>query len=329
MKNSKWILISSLLVILMLVVAACGGSEATQAPEEGQSPSTQADTAPQPTNTTPPTDPPPPDPPAPTDTTEPEPMGEIELDPASLGEPLNLSSFRSTMSVVITGITDGQEFEESIDFVIEQTTDPLAQHIIMSGEGFEDAEGMDSFEMYLVEGMMYMKMGEEWLSMPADEGEMLSNSLISPDTIIEDTCGWKKKEKTEIDGVAVQRWTISKEDMETCMPPEQLTQMGEITDAGGDVFIAEDGNYVAQMDMFYEGNNLDLGIEATDQAVQEGRMEIHFKITDVNQELNIELPEAALASGATPEDIPIPDDAQLRLVRSQRGGDGRHVHARL
>jgi hypothetical protein len=98
--------------------------------------------------------------------------------------------------------------------------------------------------------------------------------------------------------------------MEECMTPDDPLAMGQLTAAGGDIYVAEDGDYVVQMDLFFEGENLDLGIEATDEPVGQGRMEIHFKMTDVNQPFTIELPEGAVASSTTPEDIPIPADAE-------------------
>ena len=47
-----------------------------------------------------------------------------------------------------------------------------------------------------------------------------------------------------------------------------------------------------------------------DEVLEQGRMEITFDMTDVNQPFIIELPEEAVASGSLPDDIPVPEDAQ-------------------
>lgn len=311
MKPWKWILGAIVLSTLLIMLVACGGPDNTPPPEQEPAEASQTQTEPKPTNTPPATDTPvPTDTPIPADT--PEIVGDIELDTDALSGPVDLDSYRSTMQIAITGIVNDQPVEQAIDFVIEYTSDPLAQHVVMSGSGFQEAAGagVDAIEMYVVGDTMYMQMGEEWLSMPATEGEIISQGLVTPGTLVEDTCGWKKAGDTDIEGVQVQHWTLSKEDMAGCMTPDDLLAMGQLTAAGGDIYVAEDGDYVVQMDLFFEGENLDLGIEATDEPVGQGRMEIHFKMTDVNQPFTIELPEGALASSSMPEDIPIPADAE-------------------
>ena len=94
------------------------------------------------------------------------------------------------------------------------------------------------------------------------------------------------------------------------MPPAVLTGLGVLTDAGGEMFVALDGGYVVQLDLFYAGTNLDLGIGATDQPLGEGRLDISYRLEDANQPFTIDLPESAQAAASGPEDIPIPDNAQ-------------------
>jgi hypothetical protein len=315
MKGAKWTLTLVLLASLVLgSLVACGGdteSDTPSEPEPTKVSEAEPTKEPESTNTPVPTDTPEPTT-APTDTAEPEPVGDLELDATTLSAPTDLTSYRSKMRIVIQGTTDGQETEESLEFTIEYTSEPPAQHIVVSGVGFEGTEELDSFEMYQVEDTMYLKMGEEWMSFPSEPDEALTEGLVTPGTLLEETCGWKKEGDTEIAGIKVHHWTISKEDMEACMPSEELTEMGDLTDAGGDLYVAVDGNYIVQMDLFFEGKNLDLGLETTEDTVDTGtgRMDIHFEMTDVNVPFTIELPEEALASGGTPDDIPIPTDAE-------------------
>jgi hypothetical protein len=247
--------------------------------------------------------------PPPAEPAAPAPSG--DLDPASITTLTDLSSYRSFMSIVVTEIVDGQETTESVDFDVEFTSEPLAQHVSISGSGFEETSGTDSVEWYLLEDMLYMSLGpDEWLSMPASEGEDLTASLVEPDALLDDTCGWQSQGATTLDGIQVERWTVNKEQIEACMPPEELTGLGELTDAGGEMFVAVDGGYVTQLDLYYAGTNLDLGLAATEQPVVEGRLDFSYKLTDVNQPFTIDLPPGAAAAASGPEDIPIPDNAQ-------------------
>ena len=181
MKHAKWLLLIVLLASLVLGLAACGGDKET----EPESPSAEKPTevsqaeptaeptmeptkAPEPT--TPPTDTPLPEP---SDTPESE-EEEVEeaLDTSSLSSTADLSSFRSTMNVTMVVDNNGQEEEQTIEMLIEYTSEPPAQHIVMSGAvtGPEGEGG--TVEMYLVEGTMYMKMEDQWLSMPATEEDI-------------------------------------------------------------------------------------------------------------------------------------------------------------
>ncbi len=306
MKYLKWSLLFVLITGLALSLAACGGStEATAPPEARPTEASESDAvpSPEPTEAAKPTTPP-------TDTPLPEPTEVEELDASALAAPADLTSYRSNMRLTMRQVQDGNELEQSMVFDIEYTSEPKAQHITISGEGFEEAVQGAGLEMYVVEDTMYMKLEDQWLSVPATESGMGADSIITPDTLLEDICGWKKKDRTEVNGVKVQHWTINKEDMEKCMPPEELTGLGVLTEAGGDLYVAEDENYVVQMDLIYEGEDLDLNLGTTEENVKVQRVEIHYTMTDVNEPFTIQVPEEALASGDLPEDIPLPDDAE-------------------
>jgi len=308
MKNPRWILILILLASLTLGLVACGGEPETSEPAEVQATETEAATA----TPVPPTDTPmPTDAPEPTIAPESEPEGEEgELDLDEIGTPSDLSSYRANMTISISGTDNGETVDESISFTIEYTSEPPAQHIIMSGAGMEDTEGMDSIEMYQVGDMSYVKFGEEWLSVPATEDTMDSSGFIQPEDVLEGTCGWKKERDTDYNGVRVYHWTASKEDMEACMTAQDLAEIGEITAASGDLYVAVEGNYVVHLSIVFEGLNMEAGMGTEEQILDQGRMEVMFDMIDVNQPFIIELPEEAVAAGSLPEDLPVPDDAQ-------------------
>lgn len=329
MLTRKPILILLCLAGLALILAACNGDPTPTPTAVSASVSSQTDPTPTPTSqAAAPTDTPPPaqadaptdtpspaqadaptDTPPPADPAAPAPGGDLE--PSSLTTPANLLSYRSFMSIVITQIVDGQALTETVDFDTAFTSDPPAQHVSVASTGTAGTGGMESVEWYQVGDTMYVDLGPDgWLSVPASEGEDLAAGLVTPDALLDDTCGWQSQGTTTLDGIQVERWTTTKAQMDACMPAEQLIGIGNLTDAGGEMFVALDGFYVAQMDFFYAGTNLDLGISATDQPVGKGRLDFSYKLTDVNQPFSIDLPPGALAAASGPEDIPIPDNAQ-------------------
>jgi hypothetical protein len=315
MKSFRMILIAVLAGGLLLAsLVACGGgavdtpvsqTEPTQpaAPAATEPIEAQPTQAPEPTQTPEPTV-------APTETSTAESTEAMGLDPSTLSTAGNLNSYRSKMTITTTGTRNGENIEETIDMSIEYTKEPPAEHVVMSGTAFNQGEAPGSLEMYQVGGSMYLKMGDQWLSIPASEGDQISQAIITPEQVLQDTCGWKKGQNTEIGGVPVQHFTTSKQQIESCAPLNLFGDTGILTDAGGDVYIATDENYVAQMDLFYEGTGLDLNLGGTDEAVDQGRMDFHFEMTDVNQPISIQVPEEAIQAGSLPEDIPVPADAE-------------------
>lgn len=308
MKNVRGILILILLASLALGLAACGSEpEPTAVSEEEPATATSvpATDTPAPTDT-----------PVPTDTPAPEPEQQPaeeeaeELDLGQLGTPNDLASYRASTSISISGTEEGQPVEGTVSFLIEYTSDPLAQHLVMSGEGFEESGSMEGIEMYMVSDMAYLKMGEQWLSVPATEDMLADAGFLRPEEILEDTCGWNKESDTEYNGIPVHHWTTSKEDMEACLAAEDLAGFGELTAASGDLYTAIDGEYVVHMSLVYEGKDMEGVLGNEDQVLEEGRMEFTFSLSDVNEPFVIELPAEALASSSLPEDIPFPEDAQ-------------------
>jgi hypothetical protein len=309
MKNSKMILILILLTSLTLGLVACGGE-----PE----PTAVVEAEPATATPLPPTDTPTPtDTPAPTDTSEPvepteaEPGAEAEaLNLEEIGTPSDLSSYRADMTISISGTEQGEAVAGTVSFLTEYTADPLAQHVVISSEGLEGAEEMQGIEMYQVEGTTYLRFEDSWLSVPATEDVLAAAGLIQPEDVLEETCGWKKEGDTEYNGIQVEHWTTSKEEMEGCMAAEQLADMGELTAASGELYVAAEENYVVHMSFVFEGRDMTAALGTEDQVLDEGRMEFTFDMRDVNEPFVIELPEEALASSSLPEDIPFPDDAQ-------------------
>ena len=311
MKKRKWLVLAILLAAALLVVVACGGADEAAAPAP-------TEPAPAPTNTpVPPTDtpvPPTDTPIPPTDTAEPsdEPSEDAGdgLNLADLASPDQMDSYRSVMTISMEGSDNGGVIEGSIQLVVEHTSNPPAQHIVMSAEGIEGAEQFGNIEMYVVEDTMYIQLGEQWMSTPVEGDPLADMALPSSEELLDDTCGWERQADTEIDGAKVEHWSITKASLEECPAGQDLLEIGDLSDLNGDLYISVEENYVVRMDMLFEGTNLDMGLGAADDAMDTGRIQVTMELVDVNEPFSIELPPEAESDSGLPADIPVPDDAE-------------------
>jgi hypothetical protein len=128
--------------------------------------------------------------------------------------------------------------------------------------------------------------------------------------MLDDVCGGTKEKDTTLNGVEVQHWSFTLEDMEGCMTPEEMEEIGVLSDAGGNLYVAVDGNYVVRMEFFFEGEELDASLGDEEQPLDQGRIEVTYDVSDVNADIVIELPPEALEGATVPEDVPVMADAE-------------------
>ena len=308
MRNLRWLLGISVL-LFALGLAACGGRDEPASVPESSETTSAPEASPAPTETQSP-------PSSQGSTASPEPGvspgGEAgELDIADLSRATDLGSYRSTSTLYAEGIDNGQPIQGSIEFLTEYTREPLAQHIVISSQGFEGSEEALRTEMYVLQENTFMQIGDEWFSTPADDEPSLDDAgLVTTADMLDGTCGWIWQGTVEYHGLTVDHWTLTYEDLAACIPAEKLAQMGGITDASGDLYVTVDGNHIVHLVLVFQGQDLALGVGSAEDRVEEGMVRFTFEMTDVNQPFTIQVPEAALASGAMPEDIPVPEDAE-------------------
>ncbi|MFC2030003.1 hypothetical protein ACFLWA_04655 [Chloroflexota bacterium] len=299
-----------LALVSLLALVACGASdEPTSVPDGAEEPELVEAVVPAPTArpTLAPTS-------APTKVPEPTAAAPVveELDLAGLSLPSGLDSYRATMQVLMEGTGNGDEISGRVDLLTEYTREPLAQYVRISGEGTEGFE-TSTVELFREQDTAYMNLDGEWLALTvSDSGDDLLEDagIIGPNDVLTDTCGWKKGQASELGILSIEYWSLSKESMDECMPATELDRLGALSEVSGDLYVATDGHYVVKMDLVFVGKDLDIGMDPGEELPVEGRIEFHFEITDVNQPHSIRVPDKALASGGTPDDIPVSRDAE-------------------
>jgi len=324
MKNLKWLLFVVLLAGLALTLVACGGgSDTASAPEATKVVQAATDTpVPLPPTSTP--LPPPTDTPLPESTEAP--AGPAPTDEGgSLGaleRPNNVDSFRSSMTLSWQGtMTDGTEVAESMMIAVEYVRDPLAEHVTISGDfpGTEDMglESGQALEMYVVDNTMYMNLFGNWMQVPAEEGGLDADEMafITTEDMLTGLEDANYEGKTTYNGVKVKHYTFDEKSFALGELPAGM----EIDKASGNVYIAEEGNYVVHMDMTMSGANVKVPTSETGEVLQNGSMDITMDLTDINQPITIEVPPEALESGKPPEDIPVPENAEDLQVLAMMG----------
>lgn len=257
------------------------------------------------------------DQPEPTETPE---FEEAIIDLDSIWNTEEIKSYRGDFTMTFDGTKGVETVKGNITMSIEQTSNPPAQHMTMSLEGYDidpELAGFDSLEIYIMEDMAYMYMGSEmgWMAFPNDPEESISDDFMFFKEF--DDLPEKAKRKLlpeNVNGVMSWHYVIDAEDL-----PEEISNYDEVS---ADAWIAVDGGYMVKMDITMSGSftSEDLGA----QPIDEGTMSIVFNMRDVNEDFTIELPPDAAEAEPfsfdedmfemgewSREDVPLPEDSEI------------------
>jgi hypothetical protein len=216
------------------------------------------------------------------------------LDPQGLWRLEGLTSARLTIRVHISGTKAG----EAVDAVLEdvyELAEPGGLHATCSYRGAVLEREVDSELYRLEDGAVYVNYDGEWRRVEAiDHVEGYVGGLEVQD-FLRDTCGWRRQTDTEYEGIRVQHWSITTEDMLRCQAANDVTTIGELAAASGNLFIVPEDNYIVHMDLMLEGAQLQTQWTA-DSVIDTGRFEFAFDISHMNQPLTIQVPAEALSA---------------------------------
>jgi hypothetical protein len=299
----------ALLLVLALLVSACGGqaeqaAEPTTAPdtaEEGttEEGTTEEDTATEEDTTT-------------EEDTATEEDATTEEDTATEeelpSEPVDLDistgvdeldSYRAMFTMDVEGVdAEGTDQSGTIDMTVEVDNTTENAHITMDMSGGTVGGTEDvSMEMYQVDGSAYMLMaGVGCISTPtgAEElpavGDMIGDSTIQDARMVE--------RGVEVNGIVTDRYTI--EDVGSLMGSEEMA-VEELTVQKADVWVAQDGGYLVKMDIDATG---------TDASGTEGDFIMQYELQEVNNIDEITLPDECANASELPglEDLPAAPD---------------------
>jgi hypothetical protein len=285
----------TLIVVLALTLAGCGGKEGTAAPTEPASaPAATAAPAAKPTE---------PEAAPEEATSEPEPTAEPSAAPAATPEEEALSldtrdaglnqlkSYRLTWHAEWKSTDQGKEEAGAWDWIEEYTSDPKASYLSMSTPDANDPAKNTAFEVWRIGDTSYMKSGEEGkcVSYSTEGAESdIQNGAFNPSMLgsINDA---KYVGRETVNGIPTKHYEY---DAKTGV----LTGRGEVK---GETWIAIDGGYVVKDTVTWKGGGGFFGL-GSDTATGEGSWT--WELSDVNKALEIVPPEGC---GGEQLDLPM------------------------
>lgn len=228
------------------------------------------------------------------------PSTEQDLSLSTLTEGLELlESYESRFTLRFVGKDEqGQPFDASMETREEFTQEPRAQRLIVTSSGLspEQAEQGGTFEIVTIGDTVYMVTQDpdgqrSCVAMSTSEGPPPQQGMFSPD-MMGGVSGAKYAGRETVNGITAKKYTWKE---------GGLAGLG-FTSAQGEVWVAEDGNYVAKYTAEATGKGILFG-----PTQEEGTVTIEYNVREGVSGFQIE-PPADCATPAT--DIPIMADAQ-------------------
>ncbi|GAB4268340.1 MAG: hypothetical protein Kow0080_11170 [Candidatus Promineifilaceae bacterium] len=298
-KQLRWITVLILLFALSsLACSLTGGNEPAEEPTAVSAP-VEAPTAEEPTAVPEQAEPADTEASAETTTTEESPLtfGNISTD-------YNFDSYHFTLSMTVTGTDDaGNEISQSIDADIITTSNPQAMSMTTNLVGMGDAVGGgENVEVATVqiEDTLYTVLpGMGCITSPADNStENPFSDFANPDNFLSQIENADYVGKTTVNGIAVKQYHFDETHM-------KIDAVNDVDQLEGDVYIAQDGGYLVRLVMQGTGNVADV-LDTSVNTI--GEIVVELNLTEVNEPVTVEIPEACTGSGADAE-YPILENA--------------------
>ncbi len=209
----------------------------------------------------------------------------------------DLKSYRSKSE---TSWTEEGGDPETVTIEIAYTTDPPAQHLIMSGLSDAGQAEDDTLEMIRIGQDSYTRYGEEWITMQLADDEMLPDATVAyqPENLLRSSKG-KYKGIDRVNGVEAKHYVFDQEEL------AKSPVFVNVIEASGEVWVSTEHNVAVRSIVHFKGKDAD-----TDKIVT---LDVETDITDINADILIEPPEG-VEQARTAADIPIMPGATEKVV---------------
>ena len=315
---------------LALLLAACGGDETEKPTDTGgekavaaatNTPAEEATDTPAPD----PTDTPAPKPtatlaPAPTDTPVPEDEPDFS-DRTRMEEMFDSYRSRGNFGTSIryaNGETEEQNMTFEMEWVNVDNEYGGDMSMVMTGIGQDEEDSFDSMAIYSVGDTMAMNVGGEWMSSPRDPSDFndMPTMFQNPEDFADNLDDLDRVGKETVNGFKTVHYRFEDSSFFGMLFAEQDLDPGENLDSiSGDIWVAQDGEWVVKMVYKIEGKDIpDDGDQGDLEFVD---MSWEFEVYEVDSIDSIELPEDAPEPGEVnipgfeAGEFPIPADTTM------------------
>lgn len=319
------------LVVVGLIVTACGGGQpqaqptatreptkvaaATRPPEPTATPvpakptdtpkPTQTPVAPKPTNT-----------PVATATkvvATPEDDGGDTLDSVSSAVTglENLKTYRTKMAMEIEGVKEGKTVTGTYEILGAYNREQKASSFSINSAGSlmgGTSALTTTIEMVQIDTKTWIRFGDQWIQSSGTEDQMMQGMTLSPKEIVGDLEGLQRvRPDQKVNDIDTRHYRFD----EKTATRFQSQAPGGITKYQGDIWIAKgDDEYIVRMTMQGEGEKVDFIEE-----LENGKIRFSYDVYDVNKPLTIEPPTAATPTlpGFAEGELPMVEGAEIKL----------------
>jgi len=312
----KRIVSLAILMIVLLMAAACGGAKepaasATEAPaaaaDAGAQQQQPAAATQAPATATPI---------PPTATPEPEEEEEVQLNEDQLAALEKLESYRLVINFSSKGEdAEGNAIDDHGEIITEFNRADDARHMVMTFvDNTDPTASQPPVEVFQIGTEMLMFAGEDvgWMRISTEDSPFSDPDLtmMTSGDVFSDLENMRRVRPDEkISGIDSRHYQFDEASVLTKLFEADM----ENVKASGDVWIAKDGGFVTKYTMVIEVDGGTGGM--FDPTMTKGTMTMDFELQDVNSDIAIELPEEALA-GATMTGfdgaVPMPEDASIQ-----------------
>lgn len=214
-----------------------------------------------------------------------------------------LDSYRIVFGMGFKGKDkDGKDVDQTITILQENKKPQKASHMKMSGMDL----GSDGFlEMFQLDktAWMYIKSKEQpkatCVSYSTDKPAMQEKDLLTPDEVVKDLKAESLVARGEtVNGVKADHYKLQKPNF----------GMSNVTSSSGEIWVAQEGNYVVRLTGKAEGT-----FDITGKQIV-GTMTYEYNVSEINKLADIVLPAECKAQSASTSDFPIYPTATDKMI---------------
>lgn len=197
------------------------------------------------------------------------------------------------------------EVTQAVETTILVSNDPPQSQMTMSFTDYDELIGISTMSITQIEDTNYTYMAD-FGCVTTSEGEMLEEDfgIFDANEILGDVGEATLVGEETINGIETVHYSFDETTLEN--------DLSQFNWASGDVYVAQEGNYVVRFHLEGEGEATALGAPAAEDSAAETElafMQIDMELLSVNEPVNITVPEACENGGLANSEFPVLEDA--------------------